>query len=249
MLDTFTTHLTSASAEHESNIIGLHNSIQARDNHISLKDQVISRLMTPSVAAMTLYMNSRQTYLNSLISSDEYLEWRTPITHSFGLSAFHGGADSLIREGGSFGNPNDWTSSSSFCGGDHWSLELWSTALLSANNPSLPGYREILLPDIKHYQNLWDGFHLISEQYISEAGLSNTFTVADLVKYKDEWDYGMEWIHSNPTLDFGVTPGINYKITSAENNITYFNTLTAASDRKRTISARFNYPDASAPLS
>ena len=241
MIDTFTTHLTSASAEHETNVIGLQNSIQQKTNAISLRTQVIDRLLQPAAEALSLYIDKRAEYLNSLISSSQYLEWRTPVSHSYALCAFDGGANSLLRENGSFADWSDWSSSTDHCKGNHWSIELWSTATVSANRVDLPLYKEVILPDIKYFQNSWEGFHLISDTRIAQAGLSNTFTVDDLVSYRNDWDYGMEWIHSNPTQDFGTSPGINYQITSAENNITYFNTLTAASDRKKSVSSRFNF--------
>jgi hypothetical protein len=249
-MDTLTTQLTSSSAQYTNQLDALKNLQQQKINALSLKGQITERLMNPGRYAVIEYLNARQTYLNNKLDTDypngHYLEWRTPITHSDSLCAF-ASQNPFIRQDGTFANMDDWTSSVNYCKLSHWTLELWSTSTLSANDPDLPNYETILL-NVKTFQGDYESFNVGNKQLdtakISEAGLDSKYTMQSFIDYNTDWNVGMEWLNADTKLEYDagtnliVPAGINVQIENIEQQTTVMKEMTGFYHRRMDVSSR-----------
>ena len=226
-----------------------------KDTHNQLLDMVsrVTRtILVPAYNATVEYVKGRQSYLNSQLASDSNLNWRSPLTHGSTLCAFDGGANSIIKEGGTFANIDDWTNSSTFSNVTDWSIELFSTVALSANRIDLPSYQEITIPGITHYQGSYEAYNTTlvpsfrsnitpdPQTYIDQAGLGGKYTVQDFINFKEDWEFGMEWINSNPRNTGDNIPGLKFEAENMLTGIDSLKPLTAFEEKKMNVSFRHN---------
>tara|TARA_Y100000310_G_C20645818_1_gene796500 strand:+ start:366 stop:1187 length:822 start_codon:yes stop_codon:yes gene_type:complete len=258
-MNTLTTMLSSSSAHYENQLMTLNNMQQQKINALRLKSEITETLMSPGRNGMCEYINARQTYLNNKLDTDfptapgatfkgHYLEWKSPLTHSDKLCAFDGGTSSLIREDGSFANQSRWISSQDYSKLSDWTLELWSTATLSGNDPDLPGHQLVLLTDIRKFQDDFESFNIgvkqLDDTKISEVGLSYKYTLQDFLDYKIDWDVGMEWINADTRLEVDaglntvIPAGINAQINSIDQSTTAMKSMTAFYYKRMDVSNR-----------
>ena len=226
-----------------------------KDTHNQLLDMVsrVTRtILVPAYNATVEYVKGRQSYLNSQLASNSNLNWRSPLTNGGSLCAFHGGANSIIKEGGTFANMEDWTSSDNFSNVMDWTVELFSTVALSANRIDLPSYQEITIPGITHYQGSYEAFNTTlvptvrsrgnpsPQVYIDQAGLGGKYTVQDFINFKEDWEFGMEWINSNPREAGNNIPGLKFEAENMLTGIDSLKPLTAFEEKKMNVSSRHN---------
>ena len=223
---TFRSELTAAPAQDYMSNIAIDSVNDEIARLHNLKIGVIDTIMIPNRTKMDTYILKRVEYLDNLApivtlqdgsTQIREWEWRTQL-NSASVSA-RGTYAKHICATGEYGNRGERSSTLS-----NWTMEKWSKAKKPNTRSHYYRLCAAYLGDNEYYTD-------ISDTTISQAGLADQFTIAELQLAAADWYIGMNWIHATNTYrhpDDGpplahynayASHGIDYLIISSQTGL------------------------------